>query len=318
MGIGSLRTERVLAAAGQDDHGHQPAGRARPRAHAAGPAGPQDRDPPAQRGGAHGHPQDPRKQDPEARGCRLRGGPAPGRAGAAGCAAQLLRHSAGPATFSGQSCAGPPASLPASCSGRVQGSARGAQAIVKLAENFNGADLRNVCTEAGMFAIRDERDYVVQEDFMKAVRKLNDAKKLESSHTYDSRCARSAAAGRALPPHAPGLSGRVCPALGTAARRERGTHSGRAGLGGGGGAKPCRPGLSERDGVCSTLWDSLRSRAGSLEACSLSTFPATRGCRADQSLAACTHCQAQSGTRHSHQTPARYWLPSSRSASRAG
>ncbi len=54
------------------------------------------------------------------------------------------------------------------------------------AENFNGADLRNICTEAGMFAIRDERDYVVQEDFMKAVRKLNDAKKLESSLTYDS------------------------------------------------------------------------------------------------------------------------------------
>ena len=60
------------------------------------------------------------------------------------------------------------------------------ESVVKLAENFNGADLRNVCTEAGMFAIRDERDYVVQEDFMKAVRKLNDAKKLESSSTYDS------------------------------------------------------------------------------------------------------------------------------------
>jgi 26S proteasome regulatory subunit T4 len=60
-----------------------------------------------------------------------------------------------------------------------------AQAIVKLAENFNGADLRNVCTEAGMFAIRDERDYVVQEDFMKAARKLNDAKKLESPASYD-------------------------------------------------------------------------------------------------------------------------------------
>ena len=45
------------------------------------------------------------------------------------------------------------------------------QAIVKLAENFNGADLRNICTEAGMFAIRDERDYVVHEDFMKAARK---------------------------------------------------------------------------------------------------------------------------------------------------
>lgn len=44
------------------------------------------------------------------------------------------------------------------------------EAVVKLAENFNGADLRNVCTEAGMFAIRDDRDFVVQEDFMKAGR----------------------------------------------------------------------------------------------------------------------------------------------------
>jgi 26S proteasome regulatory subunit T4 len=56
--------------------------------------------------------------------------------------------------------------------------------IAKLAENFNAADLRNVCTEAGMFAIRDERDYATQEDFMKAVRKLVDAKKLESSAHY--------------------------------------------------------------------------------------------------------------------------------------
>ncbi|WZN61476.1 regulatory subunit P45 of 26S proteasome [Chloropicon roscoffensis] len=60
------------------------------------------------------------------------------------------------------------------------------EAIVKLAEGFNGADLRNICTEAGMFAIRDERDYTIQEDFMKAVRKLNDVKKLESNLTYDS------------------------------------------------------------------------------------------------------------------------------------
>jgi 26S proteasome regulatory subunit T4 len=54
------------------------------------------------------------------------------------------------------------------------------EGVVKLAESFNGADLRNICTEAGMFAIRDERDYVVQEDFMKAVRKLAEAKKLEN------------------------------------------------------------------------------------------------------------------------------------------
>ncbi|WVQ69595.1 26S protease regulatory subunit 10B [Kwoniella botswanensis] len=54
------------------------------------------------------------------------------------------------------------------------------EAIVKLSDGFNGADLRNVCTEAGLFAIREDRDAVVQEDFMKAVRKLNDAKKHET------------------------------------------------------------------------------------------------------------------------------------------
>ncbi|CAA2988264.1 26S protease regulatory subunit S10B homolog B [Olea europaea subsp. europaea] len=58
------------------------------------------------------------------------------------------------------------------------------EAVVKLAEGFNGADLRNICTEAGMSAIRAERDYVIHEDFMKAVRKLNEAKKLESTAHY--------------------------------------------------------------------------------------------------------------------------------------
>lgn len=57
-------------------------------------------------------------------------------------------------------------------------------AIAKLAEDFNGADLRNICTEAGMFAIRAERDYVMHEDFMKATRKLKEAKKLESKIDY--------------------------------------------------------------------------------------------------------------------------------------
>uniref|UniRef100_A0A8C9VTX2 26S proteasome regulatory subunit 10B n=1 Tax=Scleropages formosus TaxID=113540 RepID=A0A8C9VTX2_SCLFO len=58
------------------------------------------------------------------------------------------------------------------------------EAIVKLSDGFNGADLRNVCTEAGMFAIRADRDYVTQEDFMKAVRKVADSKKLESKLDY--------------------------------------------------------------------------------------------------------------------------------------
>jgi len=56
--------------------------------------------------------------------------------------------------------------------------------IVKLSEDFNGADLRNVCTEAGMYAISDDRDYILQVDFMKAVRKVKDAKKLESKMDY--------------------------------------------------------------------------------------------------------------------------------------
>ncbi|KAH9819970.1 ATP-dependent 26S proteasome regulatory subunit [Melampsora americana] len=55
------------------------------------------------------------------------------------------------------------------------------EAIVKLAEGFNGADLRNVCTEAGMFAIRDDRDYIVQDDLNKAVRKIQESKKHETS-----------------------------------------------------------------------------------------------------------------------------------------
>lgn len=46
------------------------------------------------------------------------------------------------------------------------------EAVVKLSDTFNGADLRNVCTEAGMMAIRDEREYVIQDDYIKAVRKV--------------------------------------------------------------------------------------------------------------------------------------------------
>ena len=39
--------------------------------------------------------------------------------------------------------------------------------LFSLIQGFNCADLRNVCTEAGMFAIRAMRDYVNQDDFMK-------------------------------------------------------------------------------------------------------------------------------------------------------
>lgn len=58
------------------------------------------------------------------------------------------------------------------------------EAVVKLSDGFNGADLRNICTEAGLFAIRADRDSVIQEDFMKAVRKIAENKKLETKLDY--------------------------------------------------------------------------------------------------------------------------------------
>ncbi|CAG9319827.1 unnamed protein product [Blepharisma stoltei] len=59
------------------------------------------------------------------------------------------------------------------------------EAVAKLCEGFNGADMRNVCTEAGMFAIREMRDHVDHEDFMKAARKIKEAKKLEGKIDYN-------------------------------------------------------------------------------------------------------------------------------------
>ena len=58
------------------------------------------------------------------------------------------------------------------------------EAVSKLSEGFNGADMRNICTEAGMFAIRADRDYAIHEDFMKAARKIKETKKLESKLDY--------------------------------------------------------------------------------------------------------------------------------------
>ena len=45
---------------------------------------------------------------------------------------------------------------------------------------------KNAKKQHHRFAIREERDYVTQDDFMRAVRKLCDAKKLESTLNYDS------------------------------------------------------------------------------------------------------------------------------------
>ncbi|KIL69348.1 hypothetical protein M378DRAFT_184517 [Amanita muscaria Koide BX008] len=58
------------------------------------------------------------------------------------------------------------------------------EAIVKLSDGFNGADLRNVITESGMFAMRDDREYITQEDLTKAARKVGEAKKHETKMEY--------------------------------------------------------------------------------------------------------------------------------------
>lgn len=44
--------------------------------------------------------------------------------------------------------------------------------FASLTEGATGADIMAICTEAGMFAIRNDRDHIVQEDFMEAVNKV--------------------------------------------------------------------------------------------------------------------------------------------------
>ncbi|KAM7193469.1 P-loop containing nucleoside triphosphate hydrolase protein [Naviculisporaceae sp. PSN 640] len=58
------------------------------------------------------------------------------------------------------------------------------ESVVKMSDGLNGADLRNVITEAGLFAIKDYREAINQDDFNKAVRKVAEAKKLEGKLEY--------------------------------------------------------------------------------------------------------------------------------------
>lgn len=44
--------------------------------------------------------------------------------------------------------------------------------VIDLSEGLSGADIRSVCTEAGYFAIRDERVKVLFEDFIRAIDKI--------------------------------------------------------------------------------------------------------------------------------------------------
>ncbi len=53
------------------------------------------------------------------------------------------------------------------------------KALVKKMENFSGAEIHAVCTEAGYFAIREDRTMVTKDDLVKAVSKVKKEEKLE-------------------------------------------------------------------------------------------------------------------------------------------
>ena len=44
--------------------------------------------------------------------------------------------------------------------------------LARLCPNCTGADIHSVCTEAGMFAIRERRKIVTEKDFLDAIDKV--------------------------------------------------------------------------------------------------------------------------------------------------
>ncbi len=53
--------------------------------------------------------------------------------------------------------------------------------ISEITEGFSGADLKAVCTEAGMFAIRNNRRIVITKDFLDAIDKIIESAKVSSN-----------------------------------------------------------------------------------------------------------------------------------------
>ena len=54
--------------------------------------------------------------------------------------------------------------------------------LVEKTECFSGAELKAVCTEAGYFAIRNNRTKVYFEDFLNAVNKVNNSSKQDQGY----------------------------------------------------------------------------------------------------------------------------------------
>ncbi|MDH5806658.1 MAG: proteasome-activating nucleotidase [Candidatus Methanomethylicaceae archaeon] len=58
--------------------------------------------------------------------------------------------------------------------------------LAKITEGATGAQIKAICTEAGMFAIREGRDFLIREDFIKAINKILKKSEIKSvqSGTY--------------------------------------------------------------------------------------------------------------------------------------
>lgn len=56
--------------------------------------------------------------------------------------------------------------------------------LAELTEGFSGAEIKQVCIEAGYLAIRNKRDYVILEDFIKAIDKVKKMRKKEEYQRF--------------------------------------------------------------------------------------------------------------------------------------
>jgi len=50
-----------------------------------------------------------------------------------------------------------------------------AKKLAEMTEGFSGAEIKSTCTEAGMLAIRADRDHVTEHDFVEAKEKVSEA-----------------------------------------------------------------------------------------------------------------------------------------------
>ena len=58
--------------------------------------------------------------------------------------------------------------------------------LARLTPNCSGADLKSICTEAGMYAVRDRRRSISEDDLLKAVDKIvKGYSKFSSSNKYN-------------------------------------------------------------------------------------------------------------------------------------